>query len=106
MKGWKLNWGRTRLGLLTGAANFATFMIAAAWALRNGLSGPSYWYDMPVVLALIFLPPIAWLAHIARLAVKSRGDGKPAGMKVLHGIVYLSAEPAGFGLAILLARTF
>lgn len=102
---WKLDWKRILAGLMAGAANFATFFLAMAFGLRNGLGGPSYWYDMPVVLALIFLPCLAWTAYLIRAGVRSRGIGRPLAAKVLHGIVYWSSQPAGFAMAFLAFRS-
>lgn len=100
----KLKWSRILAGILTGAVNFGTFFLAMAFALRHGLMGPSEWYDMPVVLALIFLPGLAWTGYLVRKAYLSRGDGRNILIKILHGITYLSSEPAGFAAAFFFLR--
>ena len=97
----KLNWKLIFAGMSLGAANLATGWLAVIWALRNGIWGPSPWYDTPIVLALMLGPAAGWCIWLARKAWKPRGSGGPVLIKILHGVIYVSSLPAGFALAFM-----
>ena len=97
----KLNRRRIFAGMALGAVNLATGWLAVIWALRNGILGPSSWYDMPIVLALMLGPAAGWCIWLARKAWKSRGSGGSVLIKVLHGVAYVSSLPAGSALAFM-----
>lgn len=46
-------------GLVLGVVEWFMLFLCMAWALRNGLSGPWYWYDN-VMLVLLAVPAPVW----------------------------------------------
>lgn len=97
----KLNWRRVLLGLLTGFIEFWLFGAAFMFAVRNGWFGPSKWYDGPVCAVLILAPAVFWLAWNIRAFLRS---GNKLSVRLAHGVIYLSAMPAGFALTLLTMR--
>lgn len=88
-------WRYVFIGLALGAANVGTLWLSMVYTLRNGLFGPSPWYDWPVVLVLIFGPCVGWLVWNVRHAVRLGG---PVGRRIFDAVMYVSAMGAGFAI--------